>query len=302
MMPRLAVIDLGTNTFHLLILGFVNGNLVEVYRERQQVYLADEGIATIGEGAYGRALNALKDFREKINEYQAERVKAIATAAFRKASNSAQLRAEILNETGIEIEVISGDREASLIFKGASLAIPLDINKSYLIMDIGGGSVEFILVEKKKPSWSKSFPIGVAILHQLFHRIDPIPESEVIKMESYLEDVLEELAEQIGNKSIEALIGASGSFEVMEAMISEKSEYSLYAALDIAHFYPLCKLIISLNLDGRLKLENLPPNRANLVVTALILMRFIVKLSRTKKILVSKYAMKEGLAREILNF
>jgi len=87
-MGPIAIIDLGTNTFHLLILSFKEGLLQEINRERKQVYLAEEGIGTIGERAKERAILALRSFRKEIDSHQVKQVKAIATAAFRKASNS----------------------------------------------------------------------------------------------------------------------------------------------------------------------------------------------------------------------
>lgn len=301
-MGPIAIIDLGTNTFHLLIMTVQDGIIEEVFRERKQVYLAEDGIEEIGDNAQERAILALRSFREKIDLYDVKHVKAIATAAFRKASNSSSLRKRIKKITDIDIDVISGDREAALIAKGVSIAVPMQANTSYLIMDIGGGSVEFIVIKNNTITWAKSFPIGVAILHQKFHRIDPISADAIQAMQLYLDQILTELKEVVKGEKILALLGASGSFEVMEHMIMEKEIKAFYSILDVANFKPICKQIVSLNYKERLELELLPDSRANLVVTALLLMNFVIDLCNAPYIYVSKYAMKEGLAKEMLNF
>jgi len=301
-MGPIAIIDLGTNTFHLLILSFKEGLLQEINRERKQVYLAEEGIGTIGERAKERAILALRSFRKEIDSHQVKQVKAIATAAFRKASNSKSLRDQIKEITDIDIDVISGDREAALIAKGVAFAVPMKSDQNYLIMDIGGGSVEFILIKNNSIAWAKSYPIGVAILHQRFHKIDPIPETAIQNMKLFLDEILIDLKQKLKGLEIQALLGASGSFEVMEQMILEKDTQAFYSILEVERFKPICQQITGLDYKQRLALELLPNSRANLVVTALLLMNFIIDLCDTKYIYVSKYAMKEGLAKEMLNF
>lgn len=298
-MKHYAIIDLGTNTFHLLIIGVSNKTFTEIYRERIQVYLAEDGILNIGEKAFKRALSALEHFSKKIQEYDIHNVRAIATAGFRKADNGIVLQNQIFESTGIKIEVISGDREAELIFKGVQLSIPLISSKDYLIMDIGGGSVEFIIVHNQKAVWAKSFEIGVAILYHLFNQEDPIPESSKLALDKFLEDQLQPLLNTLRNYTISGLLGASGSFEVLEGMVEDKEIFSTYSLLEVSHFNKLCELIIQLSYEERLALDKLPANRANLVVSAFLLMRFVLDKSKAPFIYVSKYALKEGMISEM---
>ena len=124
-MAKYGVIDLGTNTFHLLIVKEENGNLKELVRERVFVKLAEEGIQNIGPAPYQRAVSCMERFHQILVENEVKSVQAIGTAALRRAQNSSKFIAEIKAKTGIEVSVISGDREAELIHKGVGLVVPM---------------------------------------------------------------------------------------------------------------------------------------------------------------------------------
>ena len=162
---RLAVVDLGTNTFHLLIISFndKNDSWEEVYRERRYVYLAEDGIETIGSAAIQRGLDTLKAYALACKKYNVSKAKAFGTAALRTASNGLDFVNNAKTIFPYNIEIIDGDTEANLIAKGVALAIPSSERKQ-LIMDIGGGSVEFILSQSSEVIWARSFNIGVAVL------------------------------------------------------------------------------------------------------------------------------------------
>lgn len=146
---RRAVIDLGTNTFHLLIADLhADGRIEEVYRERRFVKLASEGIATIGEAPFARGLEALNHYRKILDEYNCANLKAIGTAALRTASNGPEFVRTARETVSIDIQLIPGDEEAQLITKGVLAALP-PLNERILIMDIGGGSTEFIIADRE---------------------------------------------------------------------------------------------------------------------------------------------------------
>ena len=140
---RIAVIDLGTNTFHILIAeAQADHSFKDLHRQRFFVKLAEEGIETIGEAPLERGFKALTHFKNLIEELQVIKVKAIGTAALRTASNGPAFVQQVKEKLGFQIELISGDQEATFIHKGVSLAVPFK-EQNYLLMDIGGGSVEY---------------------------------------------------------------------------------------------------------------------------------------------------------------
>jgi exopolyphosphatase/guanosine-5'-triphosphate,3'-diphosphate pyrophosphatase len=300
--PLYAVIDLGTNTFHLLIARRREDEQIEdVYRERRFIRLAEDGIATIGPAPYQRALACLQDFRLIIDEHglPVERVLAFGTAGMRTASNGAQLIKEVAERTGIRIRLIDGDEEARLIYRGISLAVPP--SPSYqLMMDIGGGSVEFIIANQDGVQWAQSFPVGVAVLFRDFHHTEPIAEEEVVALEAFLRKTLAPVKAALDGNPCEDLIGASGTFDILEQFIGEQRSNGLHYAEVPLHAFPaFCQQILSMNKAERHALPHMPKTRAEMLVVALVLVDVVMKLAGTKRIIVSDYALKEGMIREM---
>src|SRR6185312_9793738 len=146
MNKRVAVIDLGTNTFHLLIAERGVGEVNELVRCEVAVKLGEGGInqGLIQPAAFERGIEALRDFHSVILQHGVEQVRALATSALRNAANGREFIGRIKNETDIKIELIDGGAEAEFIFKGIKASECLS-DRGNLIVDIGGGSVEFII-------------------------------------------------------------------------------------------------------------------------------------------------------------
>ncbi|MEM9821069.1 MAG: exopolyphosphatase [Bacteroidota bacterium] len=297
-MNKFGVIDLGTNTFHLLIVQRRDNQITELFRERVFVKLAAEGIRQIGPSPYQRALDCLLHYGQVLEKHQITKVKAIGTAALRRANNGPQFIAEVKDKTGIHIEVISGDREAQLIHRGVSLAVPLSQHKG-LIMDIGGGSVEYIIANQGKVFWAQSFPIGVALLFHNFHHEDPITEKEQQSLHQHLHSVLQPLINELKHHRIDSLIGASGTFDVIETFLGHKTT-ALYSEVNVEAFIPLKDRLIATTLAERLQISRLPASRAEMIVVALLLIDFTLSIAHPKQIITSSYAMKEGMLWEMM--
>lgn len=297
-------IDLGTNTFHILIVKGKNGQLVEIYRKRFFVKLAEGGIASISPEAWLRAQNALLHFREKIDHFKIpdNHISVMGTAALRNASNKKEFVAMVHQYYQLRIQIITGEREADLISAGVLGALTeFDLNK-HCIIDIGGGSVEFIIWVENTIVWKKSFPIGVAILTQNFHQKDPISEEEIDSLQSFLRDTLEELFQQLKAFEIKHLVGASGSFEVLYLMGACKVANSDTAyAIDLDRFEEITRNFIRSSLEDRLEMEHLPKSRADMVVVAFLLINFLQKNHGFDGLYFSRYAMKEGMLYELMN-
>ncbi|RYD71240.1 MAG: exopolyphosphatase, partial [Sphingobacteriales bacterium] len=171
---RFAIIDLGTNTFHLLIAEANNKSFEILYKTNKPVKLGEGRINDniIIPSAFERGISALKEFRETIDGYHVDKVRATATSAVRSANNGGDFVSAVRKETNIAIEIITGDEEATAIYEGVKLSGA--INDLALIMDIGGGSVEFILCDTEKLIWKKSYNIGAARLMQKYFKSDPI--------------------------------------------------------------------------------------------------------------------------------
>ena len=301
--PLLAVLDLGTNTFHLLIVAPEGANgFRELFRERRFVKLALGGIEHIQPDAWQRALEALKYFREVIDRHGCTDVRAIGTAGLRTADNADAFLELIRRETGIEVEVINGEREAELIFKGTRLAVPMAPGRHYLIMDIGGGSVEFIICNREKASWAQSFPVGVAVLRRRFHHREPISEAEIAALRAFLDQQLAPLRQAIAaHDGPLQLVAASGTFDVLAHALPARPLGAHARAVPRSHMAPLVARTLAATLEERLAMPEIPEARADMISVAFVQLQYVLDLlPQTEEILVSEYALKEGVVAEWL--
>lgn len=293
-MEKTAVIDLGTNTFHLLVVvPSKEGSFIELHRERIFVKLAEEGIECIGEAPFNRGLAAMRHFKVILDSLEINEVKAYGTAALRTASNAKLFVQQIKAETDIEVAIIDGDKEAHLIYRGVKQVVNFGAEKG-LIMDIGGGSVEFILANQNGVIWSQSFPIGVAVLTHQFHQEDPIPKSAITALHHFLDTTLQPLHEVLKLHKVDRLIGASGTFDVLEATLVKPAKKVLSSSFPAKHFAPLYERIVSTSQEERIQMPDIPDSRTELIVSALILIQYILELTKVTEVVVSAYAMKEG--------
>ncbi len=302
MNQRYAVIDLGTNTFHLLIVESTTDGFEELHRERIFIKLAENGIETIGAAPFQRGLEALRHFKQQLVQYQVadEQIKVFGTAALRTASNGSDFIRQVDKETGIRVQLISGSQEADLIHKGVIQAVPLSSEK-VLIMDIGGGSVEFIVADENSVIWAESFPIGVAVLYRGFHHNDPITAAEVKDLEAFLHKKLLPLEAILQQHETPALIGVSGTFDVLETYLAQAPQHSLYRRVQVEDFYPFYQKMLKTTLPERLRTAEIPAARAEMLIVALVLIDVVMALAKTQQIMVSPYAMKEGMLYDMIH-
>jgi exopolyphosphatase/guanosine-5'-triphosphate,3'-diphosphate pyrophosphatase len=297
---RLAVIDSGTNTFVLYIYDlFEDGSHHRLHRSRFFVELAEEGAATIGQKAYARALSAYSNFAQEMLEWKVDRYRAIGTAALRNASNGQELVQQIFQEYNIQIELIDGDREAQLIYQGVRMASPLGPDPA-LLMDIGGGSVEFILADEQHMIWAQSFRIGISYLYSQFPTTDPILPEEVKQIEDYLDQALTPLFEQTASYQPYTLIGSSGTMDSIYSLYKGHGLKQPFDYIPIPAFQRIYEQVKTAILPERLSWNPIPPTRAKLIVVATILLEVVLRRSKVKEIVLSDYALREGVLWEEL--
>ena len=289
-----AVIDLGTNTFHLLIVELTGPKqFEEIYRERIYVRLAEGGIETIIPTAIERAENAMLFFSKKLKEYNCPTVKAIGTAALRTASNGPDFIKKIKAETGIQIELIDGMEEANLVYHGVRNCVAFD-SENQLLIDIGGGSTEFIICNDKAVHWAQSYPIGVGVLYKKFHHSDPISTKEIANTQAHLEETLQPLFSKIKEYQPTVLTGSAGAFETISAMIPHVKMTDHFHILKMEHFPPIRDFILKASLAERMAHPNISEMRAEMIVVAVVLIQLVLEKTGIEQVFVSDYALKEG--------
>ena len=218
---KLAVIDCGTNTFNLIVVTVdENGSYKKICHDRVPVKLGENTIngGYIDSGPFERGLGAISNFSERIKIERVDKVLAFATSAIRDGSNGNAFVQTVRSEFGIELSVIDGDREAELVYSAVREAVQLTGDVS-LIMDIGGGSTEFILADRDRIFWKKSFMIGAARLLERFRPDDPINNDQVKSLRGFLEEQLQPLFEAVSEYVPAELVGSSGAFESFVEMI-----------------------------------------------------------------------------------
>ena len=297
-MQRAAILDLGTNTFHLLIVEREGDRVRELVRKRIYVKLALDGISHLSFDAMQRGLDALKALMKIVQDHRADVIRLVGTAALRTATNAEEYLDEIKSTIGINVEIINGEEEARLIFKGVSL-IWNQPEKPTLIMDIGGGSVEFIIADKHHYLWSASYPLGVAILFKRFHRDDPIAAVERRQIFEFIDSQIGELKETLLKYPTTTLIGASGTFDVVGDLAGGFGNRP-YFEVEVPLVRQVIQEITSMTYRERSIDQRIPASRVDMIVVALLLLEKILSLSAFTKVGISSYALKEGLASETI--
>ncbi len=300
---QVAVIDCGTNTFTLsLFEAKVDGTMQRIDKDRHFVELATEYLDQIGPLAFERALKAFRSFKKFLKRYPNAIVHALGTAALRRASNSDALVQAVHDVSGIEIDIIDGDVEASLIYRGVRQAAPLGATPA-LIMDIGGGSVEFIIANASQVFWAKSYPIGLAVLYEGFQKSDPLLPEHQKQLKGFLTETLSDLLAILAEHKLEHFIGASGSFDMLEQLTGFRQDGAMHSHIDIGDFLAVGEQLVGSSLDQRLSIPNLKPTRARFSVMSVLLILFIQQqpaLRHLRHLIVSDHAMREGMVERIL--
>jgi exopolyphosphatase / guanosine-5'-triphosphate,3'-diphosphate pyrophosphatase len=294
-----AVLDFGTNIFTIKIVNLdKNGQYNVLHKESRFVKLAEQGIETIDPAPFTRALDVAYDFATLMSVHRVEKYKAIGTAALRTASNGQELMASIEDRSGIVITMISGDEEARLIHLGVEENVPFGEQKK-LIMDIGGGSVEFIIADAKQVFWAKSFLVGIAVLRHQFHRNEPILDREIQALRQFLSEQLQALKAALQAHEVDALVGTSGTFDVLAYNYPHKkgkSEATMVKADAVDLFLPL---ILDKTKEERDQMKEFPPTRSDMLVVGMLLTQFVLQLSGVDHFWVTNFDIKEGILREM---
>lgn len=298
-----AIIDLGTNTFNLLVAEcFGNQTFKKRFNTKIAVKLGEGTINSgyISKAAFQRGIEALKHYQRYLIDYKVEKVYAFGTSAIRSASNGHEFVSEAKIATGINITVIDGNEEADLIYYGNRMAVNMS-NDTSLIMDIGGGSTEFIIANKQTIFWKHSFLLGAARLLDKFKPSDPITPQETIAFNKYLVGELQPLYDAVTQHAITELIGSSGAFDSVVDMIGEayntttihdaQTEYGI----NLAYYHEISRIITSSTIRDRKNMKGLIGMRVDMIVVSILLIDFVLKEFKLNRMRVSTFSLKEGV-------
>ncbi len=298
---RVAAIDLGTNSFHAVIVDiYPDGSFYTIDKLKEMVLLAEKGFNNkLSSHAMKRAVDALKKIKTLSEHQGAEQILAFATSAIREAENGGELIQRVIDEVGIKITAIPGRVEAELIGMAVQHGVQLS-DKPALIMDIGGGSVEYILANKKSLLYLSSKKLGVARMTSQFVHHDPITPSEILKLQDHYRDQLVDVAQAFATHRAVKLIGSSGTMENIALMISHRLKSSPSLSLNelkftAKQFFEFYDDVIGMDHKQRSKIEGLDEKRIDLLPAGLVLVQYVLKTFGIKDVKISAQALREGI-------
>lgn len=298
---RIAAIDLGTNSFHAVIVDvYSDGSFYTIDKLKEMVLLAEKGVADrLSDAAMDRGLEALKKIKTLCDHQGAEQILAYATSAIREAKNGGEFTQRVIDEVGVKIRAIPGRLEAELIGLAVQHGIQLPDDPS-LIMDIGGGSVEYILADRNSFYHLSSKKIGVARMTARFIDHDPISEKEISTLIEHFRENLTDVAQAFAQHRGADLIGSSGTMENIGLMISYMNEKSPNLSVNelkftAKEFFDFYDKVIGMNAKQRAKLKGLDEKRIELLPAGLVLVKYILQTFGIKEVKISAQALREGI-------
>ncbi len=306
---RVAAIDLGTNSFHMIIVEeSKEKGIVEIDRVKDMICIGRGSISTkmLDEEAMESGIAALKNFLILALQHgvASENVIAFATSAIREAKNRGDFLRRIRSETGLKVKIISGKEEAEFIYYGVRNAVKIG-KTADLLFDIGGGSVEFVLVNHKGVQLLESRKIGVARMRERFVTTDPIAAHEIKMLEQFFAAEMVSAVEKATELKVTRAIASSGTAQNIARMIrsmnGRESDVSLNnSTFTRKEFQALYKVVLPLGAAERKKVTGLDEKRVDFIVPGLILVDMIFRLFNLEEIVISDSALREGMVLHYL--
>jgi exopolyphosphatase/guanosine-5'-triphosphate,3'-diphosphate pyrophosphatase len=296
---RLAAVDLGSNSIHMIVVQVHADLSFEVIdREKEMVRLGAGGLdgRRLTDQSIAAALDVLSRYRRLADSHQVDEILAAATSATREAENGGEFLRRVEREVGIRVHVISGTEEARLIHLSAGYATDVGRRRA-VVIDIGGGSVEITWGTAARPALSRSFKMGVIRLAERFVRSDPISSSDERKLARYVHKQAGAYLDELASRGFDRVIGTSGTILSLGALAAGAG-----APKELRNFRVSAKDIhrvrarlTRLDLQRRLKVPGLEPRRADIAVPGSILLDTLLDRLGTRELTLCDYALREGL-------
>lgn len=302
---RVGAIDIGTNSMRLLIADVDNDKLYnrEKYVNVTRIGKGVDKNGMISEKAIERNIKSLDDYVKIAKSKNCSKIKVIGTSALRDSKNKEEFVKRAEKITGVRVDIIDGDMEAKLGFFGVKNLVDRD---SYtLIVDIGGGSTEFTMCDKDKNIvFSKSEDIGVVRLTERCIKSDPPCEKELIYLDSEIIKSLENTISYLKTYQIAKIIGIGGTFTSISSMIQELEPYSMEKVHKFVITYKSLikqyEKLKSKTLEEKQMIKGLQPQRADVILAGVSIIKTFLKMIDFDKVIVSEYDNLEGLIYSIM--
>lgn len=299
---RVAAIDVGTNSVHLMVAEIAaDGSWTVVEKARQQIELGANGLGDnrIQPDAYQRGLDAMIAFKQVIDGLNVTSVNCAATSAVREAENGDDWCRAVREQAGIRVRTISGAEEGRLIHLGARA--DLDFSRGrVLLMDLGGGSTEFILCDSEGTQVVESIPAGHIRLADAFHKTEPIQKDDYASLKSNIKAVLKPLYRRVGKRDFYTLVGTSGTLRCLAMMATlargdEAPEHSHGLVLHLSELEILVKQLKSSTFEEILAIPGMDPRRKRTITAGAVFVRQVMRAYELDELVTSERSLRDGL-------
>jgi exopolyphosphatase/guanosine-5'-triphosphate,3'-diphosphate pyrophosphatase len=304
---RIASIDIGTNSLHMIVVRVRSDFSFEVIdREKEMVRLGAGGLdgRALTPEAMHAALQVLSKFRRLAESHRVDRIIAVATSAVREAENGGEFLQAVTRQTGIRARVITGTEEARLIHLAAIYGAG-GATEAAVVVDIGGGSVEITRGIGPTAEMGRSFKLGVIRLTQRFVKSDPLTPRDERKLVKHIDAEAGKYLREIADLGFDRLIGTSGTILSLGSIAADLPSRSSGAALrnrrvTAKQLRRVKKQLVELSIDKRLRVPGLEPRRADLAVAGAVLLDAIVRRLGADELTLCDLSLREGLVLDYI--
>ncbi|MEO8070452.1 MAG: Ppx/GppA phosphatase family protein [Acidobacteriota bacterium] len=301
---RIAAIDIGTNSLHMIVCRVRPDLSFEVIdREKDMVRLGTGGLEgrRLADANVAAAIHTLSKFSRIAASHGVDEIVATATSAVREATNGADFVAAVKEELGLHVRVISGTEEARLIHLAAAYAVDVGKNPA-VVIDIGGGSIEITVGNAERMQVGRSFRLGVIRLTEKFVKSDPLSEADEGKLTRHIQRQVRGYLHQIARRKITRIIGTSGTILSLGTIAAGKelNDEVRNVRVSAKAFHRLRKHLTAMPLSERLKMPELDPRRADLAPAGAVLIDTLLHGLGATELTLCDFALREGLVLDYI--
>jgi exopolyphosphatase/guanosine-5'-triphosphate,3'-diphosphate pyrophosphatase len=306
---RVAAIDLGSNSFHLLVADVhVDGHIDPLVQEKEMLRLGDvvSRRGAIPPTAADQAVATVRRFRLLAEATGASEIIANATSAIRRAANGGEVVDRIRAETGVHVDVIGGLEEARLIFGAIRASVVLDPSPA-LCFDLGGGSLEIMVGDAGAMTWASSVPLGVARMSADFVHSDPISKRDRRALRDHINTTLAPVVTEVAPYEPKLAIGSSGTLESLAEMVAARRDEDAPTTLnqltiDRREFLALHDDLMASTAADRLRIDGLDARRVDLIVAGSMVLATAMDVFGFDGLTISEWALREGIVLDAVRF
>ena len=298
---KIGTIDIGTNSMRLLIADYKN-NKIENRKKYINITRIGQGVDDKGyitEEALERNLNALKEFADKCIEEKCEKVYCMGTSALRDSKNGQDFVNRAKELTNIDVKIICGEEESNLGFMGVLEGAGGDKSNYILVLDIGGGSTEFIVGNEDGIKFCKSENVGALRMTEKFITTDPISDEEFSKMSGFIEKTISSTLDKIKGMHVSKLVGIGGAITSLSAMNQQLEVYSMEkvhnSVVTKKELEKILQNLKNMTLNDKKTIKGLQPKRADIITAGVKILHIVMENLEFEEIMISEYDNLEGL-------